>query len=95
MLKICIINILKLKFLSFVAMVENSQKPVFKVKVGNVDVAVWEHQTENNKLYHSVSYEKNYLDDKEEWQKTKNLIGTDIPNLQLGLQKAYEFIKIR
>lgn len=74
---------------------ENVQRPVFKVKVGNIDVAVWEHKTDKDKIYHSVSYNKSYLDENEEWQKTNNLLTNDLPNLQLGLQKAYEFLKIR
>lgn len=76
-------------------MVSNNSKPVFKVKVGNVEVAVWEHTNAQNKSYNSISFEKNYLDEKEEWQKTKSLLPNDIFNLQLGLQKAYEFIKLR
>ncbi len=73
----------------------DNSKPIFKVKIGNIDVAVWEHKNVSNNIYHSISYEKNYLDEKEEWQKTKNLLANDIFNLQLGLQKAYEFIKVK
>lgn len=72
-----------------------NEKPVFKMKVGSMDIAVWEHKNEKGGNYHSISYEKSYLDDKNGWQKTKNILTKDIPNLQIGLQKAYEFIKVR
>ncbi|MDA3855911.1 MAG: hypothetical protein PF569_06620 [Candidatus Woesearchaeota archaeon] len=76
-------------------MESKNEKPVYKAKIGSMDIAVWEHKTEKGSTYCSVSYEKNYLHDKDGWQKTKNILIKDIPNLQIGLQKAYEFVKIR
>ncbi len=73
---------------------DKKEKPAFKLKVGNIDIAVWSH-TSHKGDYFSVSYNKNYLDEKKEWQKTTNLMISDLPNLRTGLQKAYEFAKIK
>lgn len=75
--------------------VEEKDRPVFKVKVGSIDTAVWKQQNADGKDYFSISYSKSYLDINKEWKKTNNLHVSDIPDLQLALQKVYEFVKIR
>lgn len=74
--------------------VEESVKPVFKIKVGSIDVAVWSREKDGKEFF-TVSYAKTYLDSNREWQKTNNLMVSDVPNLQIALQKAYEFAKIK
>ncbi|MFW6233466.1 MAG: hypothetical protein ACOC16_02190 [Nanoarchaeota archaeon] len=74
---------------------EKKEQPTFKVKVANIDLAVWSNENDSGNQYFSVSYNKNYLDKNKEWQKTNHLLVNDIPNLQVALQKAYEGIKVK
>lgn len=74
---------------------QNKKRPAFKLKVGNLDISLWSNRNNVGKEYFSLNFNKNYLDDKGVWQKSNNLIITDIPNLIIGLQKAYEFAKIK
>lgn len=73
---------------------EKNIRPTFKTKVGSMDVAVWEKKGEKSK-YFTVSFNKNYLDEEGKWQQTSNLMIRDLPDLQLALQKAYEFAKMK
>jgi hypothetical protein len=69
-------------------------EPVKKVKVGAVEVAVWENQSKEGNKFFTTSMERNYKDG-EEWKKTSSLRENDLPKAILALQKAFEFTSIK
>ena len=69
-------------------------EPVKKVKVGGIEVAVWENTSKEGSKYFTTTMERNYKDG-EEWKKTNSLRANDIPKAILALQKAFEFVAIK
>jgi hypothetical protein len=69
-------------------------EPVKKIKVGAIEIAVWENQSESGNKFYTTSMERNYKDG-EEWKKTNTLRESDLPKAVLGLNKAYEFIALK
>jgi len=79
---------------------ENKTMPVHKSKVGNIDEAVWEQTGENGKFL-TITAHRSYLKkggdvkNRDDWEKTNTLRVNDIPSMILGLQKAFEFAKLK
>lgn len=69
-------------------------EPVKKIKVGSVEIAVWENQSEKGNKFYSTTMERNYKVG-EEWKKTNSLRENDLPKAAIGLQKAFEFIALK
>ncbi len=69
-------------------------EPVKKIKVGAVEIAVWENQSEKGNKFYSTTIERNYKNG-EEWKKTNSLRESDLPKAALGLQKAFEFVSLK
>ncbi|MEK6958626.1 MAG: hypothetical protein AABW59_01130 [archaeon] len=69
-------------------------KPTKALKVGPVEVAVWENTSKDGKKFFSTTLERNYKDG-EEWKKTNSLRVDDLPRAILALQQAYEFVAIK
>jgi hypothetical protein len=65
-------------------------KPIKKVVVGGIEVAVWENSSKDGNKYFTTTMERNYKDG-EEWKKTSSLRTNDLPKAVLALQKTYEF----
>jgi len=79
----------------------DGKKPVYSIKVGAIDGAIWENKTETG-LFHTISIIRNYLDKNEQevgkegtWKTTNSFTVADLPNVQIVCQKCYEYIKIR
>lgn len=77
------------------------KKPVFSVKMGTIDGAVWEQDGKNGKFY-TISTHRNYLDENDKtggekgtWKQTNSLRVNDAPAQMLVLQKCYEFCKTK
>jgi len=73
---------------------DNKNLPEKKFKAGPIAVAVWRNQGEKG-AYYSVSFEKRYKTDKEEWRSTKTLSMNDLPKAIVALQKAYEYLILK
>jgi hypothetical protein len=73
---------------------KNSSGPVKKVKVGAVEVAVWENSSKEGKKFFTTTMERNYKTG-EEWKKTNSLRMDDLPKAILALQEAYHFVAIK
>jgi hypothetical protein len=71
-----------------------SNKPAKSVKVGAIEVAVWENSSKEGRKFFSTTIERNYKDG-EEWKKTGSLRDNDLPKAILALQQAYEFVALK
>jgi hypothetical protein len=69
-------------------------EPVKKVKIGGIEVAVWQNTSKEGNTFFTTTMERNYKDG-EEWKKTSSLRDNDLPKAVLALQKAYEFVSIK
>lgn len=69
--------------------------PVKKFSVGGVQAAVWENEGKEGNTYYSVSFDRRYKDNNDEWKSTTSLKANDLPKAILALQKAYEFISLK
>jgi len=68
--------------------------PVKKVKVGGVEVAVWENSSKDGKKFFTTTMERNYKVG-EDWKKTSSLRTDDLPKAILALQEAYHFAAVK
>ncbi|MBT4191911.1 MAG: hypothetical protein HOE11_01250 [Candidatus Diapherotrites archaeon] len=69
-------------------------EPVKKIKIGAIEVAVWENTSSEGKKFFNTTMERSYKDG-EEWKKTNSLRDSDLPKAILALQKAFEFVAIK
>jgi hypothetical protein len=77
---------------------EIKNMPEKKFRAGAISATVWKNQTEKDgKIidYRTVSIDRNYQDNKGEWNSTNSLRVNDLPKASLVLQKAYEYITLR
>jgi hypothetical protein len=68
--------------------------PAKKVKVGGIEVAVWENSSKEGKKFFTTTMERNYKMG-EEWKKTNSLRTDDLPKAILALQEAYHFVAVK
>ena len=69
-------------------------KPVKSIKVGGVEVAVWENTNKEGKPFYTTTLDRSYKTG-EEWKKTASLRNTDLPKAILALQEAYKFALLK
>ncbi len=69
-------------------------KPVKSVKIGGIEVAVWENSSKDGNKFFTTTLERNYKVG-EEWKKTNSLRDNDLPKAILALQEAYQFVAIK
>jgi hypothetical protein len=73
-------------------------KPTEKFRAGNVTATVWENKgkTKDGKEYSffSVSVERNFKNDKDEWKSTNSFMKNDLPKLSLVVAKAFEHLSL-
>ena len=69
-------------------------KPIKSVKVGAVEVAVWENASKEGRKFFTTTIERNYKAG-EDWKKTSSLRDSDLPKAILALQEAYHFVSIK
>ena len=69
-------------------------EPVKKVKIGGIEVALWQNTSKEGNTFFTTTMERNYKDG-EECKKTSSLRDNDLPKAVLALQKAYEFVSIK
>lgn len=68
-------------------------KPIKSVKIGGIEVAIWENFSRDGKKFFTTTLERNYKDG-EDWKKTNSLRNNDLPKAILALQEAYHFVSI-
>ncbi|MDI6855877.1 MAG: hypothetical protein QMD21_03725 [Candidatus Thermoplasmatota archaeon] len=60
------------------------------VRVGGIDVTIWENDGGTRGSFKNVTIQRSYKDKNGKWQKTGSLKVNDIPKAILALQIAYE-----
>lgn len=73
-----------------------SNKPIESFHAGNIEVAIWENQGEDSKIFHSASVKRTYMDGNGEWKDagTVHLLPQHIPDMILALQKGHEHLRM-
>lgn len=75
---------------------EQTNKPVYTIKVGAIDASVWENlDPVTNKKFYSVNFSKAYLDKDGNWKKTSSIDINDIPKTIIALDECYKFIVVK
>jgi len=68
-----------------------ANKPIYTVRVGSIQLAIWENELKDNKgVIRSITIKKSYKVG-DEYKDTTNFKISDAPMIQLALQQAYEF----
>jgi hypothetical protein len=72
--------------------------PEKKFRAGAITATVWQNEGKGKDgkptSYRTVSFERSYKDNNDEWQSTNSLRMNDLPKAALVLTKAYEFIAL-
>jgi len=69
--------------------------PIKKFSAGGIQVAIWENEGKDGRTFNSVSFDRRYKDDKDEWKSTNSLKTNDIPKAIIALQKSYEYLVLK
>ena len=77
-------------------MAEEKKAPVYRARLGLLQMAVWEDQREvdvnTTRTYHSVTLKRSYKDKSGNWQETTALGADDVSNAIYLLQKSLAFL---
>lgn len=77
-------------------MANEGNKPVKKFQAGGVSGALWKNKTtlKNGKEIEtlSVSIDRRYKDEHDEWKSSSSFRLNDVPKLMLVLSKAYDYM---
>ena len=69
-------------------------RPIHKLQIGNIQVAIWENEAGNGKKFPTVSLSRSYKQG-DEWKNSSSLRTSDLLKASLALQKAYELLAVR
>ncbi|MGD0918409.1 MAG: hypothetical protein ABSB22_18325 [Thermodesulfobacteriota bacterium] len=69
-------------------------QPVAKVRVGSVEVAVWENQSQNKLYWNSVTIQRHYKSG-EKWKNTNSFRLRDIKDIITALEQVNEKMRVR
>jgi len=70
-----------------------TKQPKHKQKIDNIEVAVWENNSENGP-YLTLSMSRSYKTKEDEWKTTQTFTVNDIPKLEKALAKVYDYAKM-
>ena len=66
-----------------------ANKPIFSRRLNKVEVAIWRNESEEA-VWHNVTFQRTYRDEKGEIQNTTNYRMDDLPALAFLAVKAYD-----
>ena len=66
-----------------------TNKPIFSRRLNKVEVAIWRNESDEA-VWHNVTLQKTYRDEKSEVQNTTNFRMDDLPALAFLAIKAYD-----
>ena len=66
-----------------------ANKPTYTRRLNRVEVAIWKNETEDA-IWHNVTFQRTYRDEKGEIQNTNNFRMDDLPALAFLAAKAYD-----
>jgi len=69
---------------------EEKQKPVHKIRYGNIEAAIWANETDNGTVYR-VSVTRHYLDG-DHWKQTGTFGKEDLLTLSKAANEAHTWI---
>jgi len=79
---------------------EIKNTPEKKFRAGAISATVWLNQGQNKKTgemasYRTISIQRGYKDNNNQWQNTTSLRTNDLPRAALVLTKAYEYLVMK
>ena len=69
-------------------------QPMAKVRVGSVEVAVWENKSQNKLHWNSVTIQRHYKSG-EKWKNTNSFRLKDIKDIITALEQVNEKMRVR
>ena len=75
----------------------SSNKPLYRIQVGNVTASVFPHDYERDGVYYTsynVTIDRGYTDRDGNWQSSKVFRVTDLHKVITAVQKAYEAVAL-
>jgi hypothetical protein len=78
-------------------MSEQKNKPVKNFKAGACQASIWRQEAQNNGqtvVRYSVKLQKQFKNDKGDWQATDYLFPEDLPKIELVVRKAFEYVSL-
>ena len=75
-------------------LVDTQDQPVAKVKIGSVEVAVWENKSLNKLYWNSVTIQRHYKSG-EKWKNTNSFRLIDIKDIITALEKVHPVKNVR
>lgn len=66
-----------------------ANKPIFSRRLNKIEVAIWRNESDEA-VWHNVTLQKTYRDEKSEVQNTTNFRMDDLPALAFLAIKAYD-----
>lgn len=79
-------------------MAQKNSKPVKSFSTGNIRASIWRKEVEQDGrtvVRFSVRIQKQYKNDKNEWQNTDYYFPEELPKLETVIRKAFEFISLK
>ena len=74
-------------------MENEKRKPVKKIRVGNVNMSLWENKTKEGKTFFSITIQKSFKNSNGEWQNVNNFNKNDLSSLSFCCVKAFNDIE--
>ena len=77
---------------------ETMSKPLKEFASSSVRATIWENEREKDGqkfTTHTIRVERTYKDQDDNWQATNGFRQSDLPNVELVVRKAFEFLTMR
>ena len=79
---------------------DTKNTPEKKFRAGAVSATVWLNQGQNKKTgeisnFRTISLQRGYKDNNDQWQNTGNMRVNDLPRAALMLEKAFEYMNMK
>ena len=68
-----------------------ANKPIFSRRLNKIEVAIWRNESEAA-VWHNVTFQRTYRDEKGEIQNTSNFRMDDLPAVAFLAAKAYDYL---
>jgi len=73
-------------------------KPIKSFKAGNIEASIWRNEVQQQdgqtRIRHSTRIQKQFKNEKGDYENTEYYFPDDLPKLLLVAQKAFEFIAL-
>ena len=69
-------------------------QPMAKVRVGSVEVALWENKDDKKGTWHSVTLQRHYKSEGE-WKNTNSFRLSDLKDIEAAVRRVNEEMRVR